>query len=310
MPVENSYLALPRRPSACRAEASHAAKAGFDKCPLLEIKNSAGSLAFVKKEIKDIKAARARAQRSNEPSERVRLFDLMRFSEIKNLRGFAGFRPKINQTNQTNQSAPSSRPAAGQKRNSSKQTHKKGESARWVSDLRGRGMKETTMDAWNRPNSTNELLNLDAADEASGGDVEHDQFVPVPAGKAQQDAVAVDVGAFDALVGRRHGCAIRRPRAAAAAGAQERAGDQRAHRHHAQRAKKDDEGERAAIAWGRCGSVAGHDRSFIRIRRVARDPRVRGAQGLAAGPLLVARSPRDVARAAAGSDQARKRQAQ
>src|SRR5258708_4354000 len=112
-------------------------------------------------------------------------------------------------------------------------------------------------------------LNLDAADEAAGGDVEDRQFLTVRAGKAEQDAVAFDVGAFEALARGGHGRAIRRARAIPAAGAQERAGDQRAHRHHAKRAEKDDEGERAAIAWGRCGSLADPDQSLTPLPPVS-----------------------------------------
>src|SRR5882672_6078793 len=53
-------------------------------------------------------------------------------------------------------------------------------------------------------------LNLDAADEAAGGDVEDRQFLTVRARKAEQDAVAFDVGAFEALARGGHGRAIRR----------------------------------------------------------------------------------------------------
>ena len=59
--VEKSYGS-----SRLPEEAATGEGGSFDKCPLLEIKNSAVSPAFVRKDIKDIKAARARAQRSNE----------------------------------------------------------------------------------------------------------------------------------------------------------------------------------------------------------------------------------------------------
>ena len=76
----------------------------FDICPLSEIKDSAVSLPFVRKDINDIKRGRARAkglaachavavkQRRRKAACRAGAlaeaeFDFMRFSEIKNLRG-------------------------------------------------------------------------------------------------------------------------------------------------------------------------------------------------------------------------------
>src|SRR5882672_2638135 len=77
----------------------------FDKCSILEIKNSADVPGFVKKDIKDIK--RETASRI----ERVAgtAFDFERFSEIKNLGGNPRFSPKRNQTNQTIQTPPALR---------------------------------------------------------------------------------------------------------------------------------------------------------------------------------------------------------